>query len=756
MEKSDRKYVPAALYAALVTLCLSGSVAAAQEAAREATGAPARDAEVAGAARMRALLAEIRSQAPERNPYLGTRRLELLRARLDGLGADTPAFDRGRLLYQIGRLELNRGDTREAIGRLEESRTLLGEAAGEDRIPWRVLATYDLAVAYLRLGETENCVAHHGAESCILPITGGGLHRRPEGSQKALALLRELFDELPAVPLRLAVRWLANIAAMTLGEYPDGLDESLRIPERSFTSRVEFPRFADVAGRVGLATMGLAGGVVFDDLDGDGALDVLTSSWDPEADLRFLANDGRGGFVDRTEAAGLAGLMGGLNLIQGDYDGDGDLDVLVLRGGWLRGEYGRQPKSLLRNDGTGRFTDVTFSSGLGEVHYPTQTAAWADYDGDGDLDLFVGNEATAEDRYPCQLFQNRGDGTFVDVARAAGVENFRYAKGVAWGDYDADGDPDLYVSNYGSKNRLYRNAGDGSFAQVAGEAGVTGPLFSFPTWFWDYDGDGVLDLYVGSYYQSFEGSRLAALVASELGLPHEGELAKLYRGNGRGGFEDVGERAGLDLLTVTMGANHGDLDNDGFLDFYLGTGYPVLDGLVPNVMYRNRNGEGFDDVTMAGGFGHLQKGHGVAFVDWDQDGDEDVFEVMGGAFPTDVAADVLFENPGFGNHWIKVRLQGRRANSFGIGAHLRFDLEVDGRRRSVHRWVGSGGSFGCGPVTEQHVGLGTASRVGVLEVVWPGSATRQRFENLDADRGYVLVEGVDEPAPLPLHRPRER
>jgi hypothetical protein len=129
---------------------------------------------------------------------------------------------------------------------------------------------------------------------------------------------------------------------------------------------------------------------------------------------------------------------------------------------------------------------------------------------------------------------------------------------------------------------------------------------------------------------------------------------------------------------------------------------------------------------------------------------------MGGAFPTDVAADVLFENPGFGNHWIKVRLQGRRANSFGIGAHLRFDLEVDGRRRSVHRWVGSGGSFGCGPVTQQHVGLGTASRVDVLEVVWPGSGTRQRFEKLDADRGYVLVEGGDEPAPMPLQRPGPR
>ena len=123
-----------------------------------------------------------------------------------------------------------------------------------------------------------------------------------------------------------------------------------------------------------------------------------------------------------------------------------------------------------------------------------------------------------------------------------------------------------------------------------------------------------------------------------------------------------------------MGANFGDLDNDGWLDFYLGTGYPDYEGLIPNVMYRNRGGTGFADVTTAGGFGHLQKGHGVSFADLDNDGDQDVFEQMGGAYPGDGFADVLFENPGFGNHWIAVKLVGARSNRSAIGARIRVEI----------------------------------------------------------------------------------
>ena len=191
-------------------------------------------------------------------------------------------------------------------------------------------------------------------------------------------------------------------------------------------------------------------------------------------------------------------MYGGLNLIPGDYDNDGDLDILVLRGAWV-GKAGQHPNSLLRNDGQGRFEDVTFEAGLGEVHYPTQTAAWADYDNDGDLDLYVGNETSPEFTSPCQLFCNNGDGTFTDIAARAGVTQGGYAKGVAWGDYDGDRFPDLYVSNLLGPNRLYRNNRNGTFTNLASQLSVTQPLRSFPVWFWDFDNDGTLDLFVASY-----------------------------------------------------------------------------------------------------------------------------------------------------------------------------------------------------------------------------------------------------------------
>jgi hypothetical protein len=169
-----------------------------------------------------------------------------------------------------------------------------------------------------------------------------------------------------------------------------------------------------------------------------------------------------------------------------------------------------------------------------------------------------------------------------------------------------------------------------------------------------------------------------------------------------------------------MGSNFGDLDNDGWLDFYLSTGYPLYDGLVPNVMYRNRQGTGFADVTTAGGFGHLQKGHAVVFADLDNDGDQDVFNNMGGAYPGDTAPDVLYENPGFPNHWIKIRLVGTRSNRSALGARLRLDVIEDGRPRSIHREVETGTSCGSHPLRRE-IGVGQARRIKTLEVYWPAA-----------------------------------
>ena len=397
--------------------------------------------------------------------------------------------------------------------------------------------------------------------------------------------------------------------------------------------------FPDVAHDVGLAINQQSGGGIMEDFNGDGHLDVVTTTIDVCGRMNLFLNDGKGRFVDHTEAAGLAGQLGGLNVVHADYDSDGDVDLLVLRGGWLAAD-GRMRNSLLRNDGQGRFTDVTGAAGLARPAYPTEAAAWADYDSDGDLDLYIGNENQNNSaNYPSQLFRNDKN-KFTDVASEAGVLNYRPAKGVAWGDYDDDGEPDLYVSNIGA-NRLYRNNGDGTFRDVALTLNVTKPEGrSFPTWWFDYDNDGHLDLFVASYEAT-----LNDVASGLMGRPTGRGYPKLYRNTGEEGrnrFEEVGSKLGLTDASLVMGANFGDLDNDGYLDMYLGLGEPRYDSIAPNLMYRNDAGNGFQNVSYSGGFAHLQKGHGIGFGDIDNDGDQDVFQQMGGAFPGDAYPSVLY------------------------------------------------------------------------------------------------------------------
>jgi len=746
----------------LLLLSLLVSILAARARAQDpepVRGSPDEAQEVeASHERMVQLLAEIGARAVREDPSFGTARLEALRARLTGVDGLRPQELLG-LYPALGLEELFHGDAEAAVGHLEEARALLLALPGdEDRGLTRL--TYNLAVACLRLGETQNCVAHHTSQSCLFPIEGSGVHTETDGSRRAMRYLDEVLERTePASDTHLAARWLLNLAAMTLGEWPDGVPEAERIPASVLASDAPFPRFTDVAGALGLNLFTPSGGVAIEDFDGDGRLDLVVTTLDPQGQARFFHHAEDGSFVDRTEAAGLEGIVGGLNVTQADYDSDGDVDLLILRGGWQLGLEGQVPNSLLRNGGPGAegtFRDVTFHAGLGTAHFPTQTADWADIDLDGDLDLYVGNEASANAPFPSQLFRNRGDGTFEDVARVAGVLNMRMSKGVTFGDIDGDRDPDLYVSNYLGPNRLYLNGGDGTFTDVASERGVSRPLDSFPTWFWDFDNDGALDLYVATYYQSSGEARLGPVVASHLKLPVRQDLNKLYRGDGRGHFTDVAAAQGLDLFTVVMGASFGDLDNDGYPDFYLGTGYPFFDGLVPNVMYWNRGGQGFADVTTAGGFGHLQKGHGIAFADLDQDGDQDVYAEMGGAYPGDAFGNALFENPGTKNHRALVRLVGVRSNRGAIGARVRVVVREGTGTRSIYQTVGQHGSFGTSPL-ELHVGLGAATRIERLEVLWPLSAEPEVLEGLPADRRLVIVEGqglarAEEIAPLPWPR----
>jgi tetratricopeptide (TPR) repeat protein len=692
---------------------------------------------LSGHDRMLALLREIKERAPEEHPNLSDRKARPLRERVAALGPDAPDAVQWELYLKAGEAEQIAGEEEQAIRYLSKAYELLPRVAPDLAPGWANRLRFRLGMSYLRLAEMTHHRLHRTPEDSIFPLERGGVHRDETLARQAIRYFTEQLEtEVKGTPPDLAGRFLLNLAYMAAGGYPAQVPAAYLIPPDSFKSEEAFPRFPNLAQRAGVATESLAGGVVADDFDRDGDLDLLVSTHDPAGQLRLFVNDGRASFRERTLEAGLSGILGGLNMVQADYDNDGDVDVLLLRGAWL-GAYGRLPKSLLRNNGDGTFTDLTFESGLGEVHYPSQTASWGDYDNDGNLDLYVGNETGSGLAAPCQLFHNRGDGTFLDLAPSAGVSNDRFTKAVIWGDYDGDRWMDLYVSNIDGANRLYRNDGAGRFSDVAGELGVSGPAESFAAWFWDFDNDGSLDLLVTAY-----DAQLSDIVAAALGRSFKAHLPSLYRGDGRGGFREVGAEYGLRRPSAPMGANFGDLDNDGYLDFYLGTGYMASHGLMPNVMYRNRSGRGFADVTTAGGFGHLQKGHGIAFADLDGDGDQDVFAQMGGALPRDDFDDALFENPGFGGHWLKVELVGVESNRSAIGARIRTEVSEGGSRRSIYRQVNSGGTFGANPL-RQTIGLGKADRVERLEVFWPASNRSQTFRNLPLDRSLVIVEGVE-------------
>jgi hypothetical protein len=684
-------------------------------------------------------LRAIRDRTAEENIFQGDGVVRRLEAQWKALPSDAPAEARWRLLALLADRQVYYGREREGLERYREAHAML-PALG-DRVPGDEKGAFLLrmAGAWLRFGETENCCANHNAKSCILPLEGPALHSKPEGSTAAIALLDDVINGTPADhPLHLHAVWLRSMAAMTLGKYPEGVPEDRRVPPSFFAPDEPFPRMENVAGRVGLDFANLAGGAVADDFDNDGDIDLFVGNWDTAGQLRYFRNEGDGTFLDRTKAAGLEGLFGGLNMIQGDYDGDGFMDLFVPRGAWL-GAAGRHPDSLLRNNGDGTFTDRTWEAGLAGTDYPSATAVFLDYDNDGDLDLYVGNESDEALASPCQLFRNEGRGTFTERAAAAGVTNDRFAKCVVAGDYDGDSFPDIFVSNLFGKNRLYRNHRDGTFEDVAPALGVTEPLKSFPAWLWDYDNDGRLDLMVYTF-----PVLPPQMAAAALGKTDPESLPYLYHGDGKGGFARVDPKVVNIKPCSPMGNNFGDIDNDGFPDIYLGTGWPMARDIVPNVLYRNRGGEGFADVSVPSGTAHLQKGHGVAMADFDQDGDLDIFAQMGGAFISDQFHNALFENPGNGNRWLSVRLEGRTSVRCAMGARIRAEIVEDGRRRSVYRTVGSGGHFGANPL-RQHLGLGRADRVELLEVTWPATGKTQTFRDLPANRCVEIVEGDDRP-----------
>jgi hypothetical protein len=662
----------------------------------------------------------------------GQRGIDYLERKLAGLprGDPTTPAIAANIHLIIGSLLMYDGRWEEAGARFARAQAADPARAALARANMDALQ----GVAALRRGEIENCVACCNESSCIFPLAAAAVHRRTDGSRAAIAHFTRYLRQRPD---DLGVRWLLNVAYMTLGEYPQRVPPEFLLPLGRFATEGDSPRrMVNVASRVGLNARGesMAGGCLVDDFDGDGFLDVFMPTTDTERGALLLRNRGDGRFEDVSDAAGLADQVLSLNACHADFDNDGQLDILMLRGAW---EVPRR-MTLLRNRG-GRFDDVTLSAGLGEP-IASQVAGWADYDNDGRVDLYVAGELDPrrpDRRNRGRLYHNRGDGRFVDVAAAAGVTNDRFGKGVAWGDFDDDGRPDLFVSNLGQPPRLYHNQGDGTFLDVAAALGVTGPIEGFACWFWDFDNDGRLDLWVNPNHAT-----LSEVIRDQLGRPASGERPRLYRNLGATQpFRDVTAEVGLDRVVLPMGSNFGDIDNDGFLDIYLATGRPSYSYLMPNVLLRNEGGRRFEDVTAATGTGHLQKGHGVAFADWDRDGDADIFLEAGGAAPGDRAHNVLFQNPGSGHHWLTVKLIGIRTNRAALGARIRVDLQ--GRDDAVvsrYRTITAGSSFGGNPLACT-IGLGRAETIRALEVFWPTSGTRQTFSTVPIDRSVEITEG---------------
>jgi tetratricopeptide (TPR) repeat protein len=637
--------------------------------------------------------------------------------------------------------ELNKGNALLKLGKEAESVAVIESAInrmkkldGKDDVK----SLQALGIAYMRLGEKQNCVNYHNPESCIMPIQRNGIHTIRQGSQKAI----EVYKKLLAInPDDYESRWLLNVAYMTLGGYPSEVPKQWLIPNLNKDSGYSIKPFLDVAVNAGIKGRNMSGGVIVDDFNNDNYLDIVTSDWSLDGVMHYYQNDKKGKYLDYSKNSNLGLFKGGLSMIQADYDNDGDTDIFVLRGAWMR-KYGRQPNSLLRNNGDGTFTDVTIKSGL-YSEFPTQAGTWNDFNNDGYLDLFIGNESSDES-YPSELYLNNQDGTFTNVAKAAKCDVVAYIKGATSADYDNDGDIDLFLSGMNKRKILLKNTGlkNGipQFTDVTDQAGLAGiNVMTFPTWFWDYDNDGWQDIFVCGY--QYSGSIAGEIAMEALNIPNESSKMYLYHNNHDGTFSDVSKESGLSKTVFAMGSNYGDIDNDGFLDMYLGTGNPDYKSLSPNRLFRNMGNGKFADVTVSGRVGNLQKGHAVAINDLDNDGDNDIFIEVGGAYLGDSFSNSLYMNPGQNNNrWIKLQLEGTDSNRSAIGSKVKVTFKEKGVSRSVYRILNSGGSFGASAL-RMEIGIGEATIIDQIEITWPKNQKKQTFKNIKPNQYIKIIEG---------------
>jgi tetratricopeptide (TPR) repeat protein len=531
---------------------------------------------------------------------------------------------------------------------------------------------------------------------------------RQERYRESLAVAREAYDLSPTN----RALWEIHQAAQSLGGYPADLPAKYRFPLRAEPSGPGVPpppKFRDIAPRLGIDKFAGAGPASWADFDLDGLYDLLACGCDTFCSL--YRNEGER-FRDVTLAAGLGDLESGFGAAWGDFDGDGRPDLYVARNGWN----GPAPDTLLRNRGDGTFEDVTRSAGITEPGSGFHVT-WLDYDRDGWLDLFVSNGVTLDPNVN-RLWRNRGDGTFEDVTGRAGLLEKPQGGtiGVAVGDVDGDGWPDLFLHGRNRPNRLYRNRGDGTFEETARQAGVAGNARQngYVAILHDMDSDGDLDLLTFSL--ALWENVVTGYRADYRPVPDD-DLTKYYRNEGNAAFTDWSEKAGFVYPIGTMAANVADLDNDGYADVYFGTGNPDLRRLEPNLLYHNvGRGAFFVDRTRAAGVGNLGKGHGITFLDWDGDGDLEIYAEMGGFYHGDLWHSAFYRNDTKNtNHYLQVDLAQDGPNRLAVGA----GVTVKAGALRTYQEVTAGRGFGSSDPPTLHFGLGTNSRIESVRVRWP-------------------------------------
>ncbi|MBI4530418.1 MAG: CRTAC1 family protein, partial [Candidatus Latescibacteria bacterium] len=482
--------------------------------------------------------------------------------------------------------------------------------------------------------------------------------------------------------------------------------------------------FTDVTGQTGVGYKGHGMGAVFADIDNDGDLDL------------YLTNNGPNVLYRNNRVGGQSGSRVGRSGSGGDRSG-GSMEE------WTTGE--RMTEGVT-------FTDISHEAGVDDPRWSTG-AAFADIDHDGDLDLYVANylefrrdlipqeaRMTYDRDEPLSflphpyapqgntLYLNNGDGTFTDITDRAGVADPEgKSLGVAFGDYDNDGDQDLYVANDVSNDVLFRNSGDRTFTNINVDAGVDDPRGGMGVCWGDYDNDGDLDIFVTNWQDEMN-------VLYRNNLPKT-PVGPVYVGN----FDDVTVQAGLgeaSLGHVGWGSEFFDYDNDGDLDLFITNGYtsPGKDTRTcigeRNLLFRNNSemgrqdqtggqpgrsvvGQAFTDVSALAGdvFKRELVGRGAAFGDYDNDGDVDIVVVNNNG-----PATLLRNDGGNRPHWLNVRLVGTKSNRYGIGARI---TVVTGEKRQI-REVAAGSSYiSCNSV-EAEFGLGASTTVDSLIVRWPG------------------------------------